>query len=283
MNILVRFVLMLGICFVTNAQAEERLNYFQVDGRYDYRTELLQLALSYSDQSPELIANSKIPVTRAMNLMKKGEITGIVSMATSEKREEDLLAIKIPILAGILGMRVFFIHNEDQAQFSAIEDISDLQNLTAGFGEHWADLKILTENGFKVEPVAKYQSLFNMLNAKRFDYFPRGINEIFGEYETQKKSLKNLIIEQGLAIYYSYPVYFFVSNQDEKLASKIRIGLEKSLADGRFKTLFLDHHHDLLEQLRFEKRRVFHLKNSALPDGAQIKNMHWWFDESKIE
>ena len=123
-----------------------------------------------------------------------------------------------------------------------------------------------------------------MLNAKRFDYFPRGINEIFGEYEKHKNSLSNIVVEKNIAIYYPYPVYFFVANEDEALASLIRTGLKKSLVDGKFKALFLRHHSQLLTALDFNNRLIFNLTNSELPKDVSIENMDWWLkEESRIK
>jgi hypothetical protein len=268
----------------SNTHAQENLNYFQVDGRYDYRTELLRLALSYSEQAPELISRPDIPVARATSLLRNGEITGIISTSTSHELEENLHAVKIPIMAGILGMRVLLIHRDDQLKFSNIRSFNELQSLVAGFGEHWEDLNILQENKLPVETAAKYPSLFDMLNAKRFDYFPRGINEIFGEYKRHEGRLLNIVIENSLAIYYPYPVYFFVAKKDKKLAEIIHYGLEQSLDDGQFKALFLRHHSELLAKLDFENRIIFNLTNSALPNDAYIENIDWWLeDESRIK
>lgn len=275
------FMASLTASLLTSAHGAEPLHYFQVDGRYDYRTELLKLVLSYSDNSPELVPRSDIPTARAARLMEKGKISGIISVATSRDREEKLHAIKIPILAGILGMRVFFIHKDDQPDFSGINTLNDLQAKVAGFGEHWGDLTILKENSLPVEPVAKYLSLFDMLNAKRFDYFPRGVNEIFGEYTKFKEASPNLAIEQDLGIYYPYPVYFFVDKNNLRIAKIIETGLQQALKDGKLKTLFLQYHSDLLRKLNFTQRRVFYLTNSSLPEDAVVKNMHWWFEENR--
>jgi hypothetical protein len=282
------YFLFLFLLFNTLAYAgEEKLDntnvfYFQTDERYVYRTELLKLVLSYSKSDNlliDLVANSSIPTARAADLMEKGRIRGIVSFATSVEREKKLRAIKIPIMAGILGMRVFLIHQEQQSEFSEITTYSQLKNYVAGFGEHWGDLAILRENGLNVVPVAKYQSLFNMLNAKRFDFFPRGVNEILAEYEKQIEVLPNLKIEEDIAIYYPYPVYFFVNKTDDELANRIQYGLEQAQQDGRFKTLFLSHHQGLMTKLNFEQRRVFNLENNNLPSRAEVINKSWWLKE----
>ncbi len=268
-------------------QAKEPLYYFQVDHRYNYRTALLELALSYTpndktEESISLLPEANIPMARATYLMAKNKIRGVVSLATTHEREAELLAIKIPIMAGILGMRVLLIHQSQQQQFSSINDKEQLKHYVAGFGEHWGDLSILKENGISVLPVAKYSSLFEMLNAQRFDFFPRGVNEIFSEFEIYKEQFPDLSIEKSLAIYYPYPVYFFVAKQDETIAQRIELGLEKALVDGRFKQLFLRHHKDLLQKLNFGKRAIFNLSNDSLPKDAQIDNMDWWL-QSKAE
>jgi len=268
-------------------QAKEPLYYFQVDHRYNYRTALLELALSYTsndktEESISLLPEANIPMARATYLMAKNKIRGVVSLATTHEREAELLAIKIPIMAGILGMRVLLIHQSQQQQFSSINDKEQLKHYVAGFGEHWGDLSILKENGISVLPVAKYSSLFEMLNAQRFDFFPRGVNEIFSEFEIYKEQFPDLSIEKSLAIYYPYPVYFFVAKQDAVLAQKIESGLEKALADGQFKQLFLLHHEDILQKLNFDNRAIFNLSNDSLPKDARIDNMDWWF-QSKAE
>lgn len=71
-------------------QAKDELYYFQVDGRYDYRTELLKLALSYTeldslDEGVTLQPEGNIPTARATYLMAKNKIRGIVSLAMSGK------------------------------------------------------------------------------------------------------------------------------------------------------------------------------------------------------
>lgn len=266
------------------------ISYFQVDGRYDYRTALLELALSYSpdDHSATLItlqAEPDIPIPRGIHLMTKDSIQGIVSLATTKEREEKLLAIKVPIMAGILGMRVFLIHKNNKETFLNIKNLSQLKQKVAGFGEHWGDISILKENNIPVLPVVKYPSLFEMLNAQRFDYFPRGVNEILGEYEENKYELEDLAIEQSLALYYPYPVYFFVNKSNVELAKRIEYGLQQALKDGRFESLFFYYHQGLLERLNFDNRIILSITNSSLPEDAKVINRSWWYKnkESRVD
>jgi len=118
-------LLLLTVC--SHALEKSEVSYFQTDHRYNYRTELLNLALSYSqteDVTIDLIPRPDIPTARAVNLMGKNKIRGVLSLATTIKREEELLAIKVPIMAGILGMRVFLIHKDLQIELSKVTNFS---------------------------------------------------------------------------------------------------------------------------------------------------------------
>lgn len=64
-----------------------------------------------------------------------------------------------------------------------------------------------------------------MLNHDRFDFLPRGVNEIFEEYALRKDLLENVIIEPHLALYIPGATYVFVSPKYPELAERLEIGL----------------------------------------------------------
>jgi hypothetical protein len=79
---------------------------------------------------------------------------------------------------------MFLINRSDAAKFTKVKTLDDLRQLQAGQGHDWPDTEILRFNGLNVQVSASYESLFTMLRAQRFDYFPRSIIEIWDE---QKK------------------------------------------------------------------------------------------------
>lgn len=261
--------------------AEETIRYFQTDLRYAYRIELLQLAL---DKTTESYGGYKLqPFTdgitqgRGVSLLKQGNVVNVAFLPTNVEREQELLAVKIPILRGILGYRVLLVHQQDVNHFKALESVKMLsERFLAGFGAHWADMAILEANGLRVEGVSRYESLLEMLNAHRFEYFPRGINEAWNEVEKYHTQFPNIVVEPEIALYYPYPVYFFVSPNNPKLAERIEAGLTSAIADGSFKRLFVKHHQHLFELANLSKRKVFILKNPFLPIDTPLPNTDWW-------
>ena len=57
--------------------------------------------------------------------------------------DKTMLPIRIPILKGLLGHRIFIIKKENQSRFNNIKTLADLKKLTAGQGTKWGDTKIL--------------------------------------------------------------------------------------------------------------------------------------------
>ncbi|MGS0680536.1 hypothetical protein ACVBIL_05155 [Shewanella sp. 125m-7] len=203
----------------------------------------------------------------------------VVFLATTVAREQDFLPVKVPIMRGILGHRLLLIHKDNQKKFGKIVDLAQLKRQTeAGFVVHWADMKILEHNNIRVQKQPIYENLFVMLSAKRFDYFPRGINEIWDEVITYRDSAPNLVVDKHIVLHYEYPVYFFVNKHNKKLAERIELGLERALKDGSFKRLFLAHHKTILSQAQLAERIQFNLDNPTLPPNTPKIDKSWWLN-----
>ena len=185
-------------------------------------------------------------------------------------------------MRGILGYRVFLIHKDGVKSFAAIKSFDELRTkFTAGFGSQWADMQILKANNMKVEGISTYESLFDMLGMKRFDYFPRGMNEAWVEIREKGKNYPNIVVDEHLALYYPFVVYFFVSKKNPALADRIRRGLEIALKDGSFKELFLVHHDIFIKQTHLDQRLLFKIPNPTLPPGTPEPDTSWWLKEKK--
>jgi len=277
-----KIALMLSLFFTANALCTPlTVRYFQTDGRYSYQIELLNIALDKTRDKygPIRLAAVKEQMTqsRALQFLQKGEQIDIAFLATNSDREQQLLPIKIPILRGILGYRVFLIHQESANSFASLTTFKQLQTTyKAGFGAHWADLEILKQNGIRVDETVKYNLLFSKLNNKRFDYFPRGINEAWEEIKRVSETYPNLAVEQHHALYYPYPVYFFVNKHNTQLAARIEEGLKIALDDGSFKASFMAYHQGIIEQANLKGRTTFRLDNPTLPLGTLEPDTSWW-------
>lgn len=260
------------------------IKHFQTDIRYEYRYNLLRLALQKTTATDGPLTLEALPykVTqkRGLAFLMDGGVD-VVSLATNIDREKQMLPIRIPILRGLLGYRVFLIHDKSKEKFKQVEVLDNLKDqFVAGFGIHWADYKILKANNIPVETSAIYKNLFDMLMAGRFDYFPRGINEAWNEVKRFGSQYPDIAVEDNIAFFYPYPTYFFVRKNNFKLAGRIERGLKLALEDGSFKKLFMDYHQDMINQAQLSDRLMFTLNNPNLPPGTPKIDSSWWLPQA---
>lgn len=238
-------------------------------GSVSYYGQLLRLALSKTEVSDgpfELIEYPHLlPTSRFLSEVKRKGVVDIAWSATSPVREQELLPIRVPLLKDLNSYRVFLIRKEDQPRFSHISNLAQLRAYRAGQGAHWPDTDILLANSLPVVTSAQYEPLFNMLQGKRIDYFPRGLDEVWNE--EQQHANKGLAIEQHLMLRYYSPQFFFVHKDNKTLADRVERGLKKAIADGSFDTLFnsIPTYKRGYEELQANKRKLFVLKTPKQP------------------
>jgi hypothetical protein len=161
----------------------------------------------------------------------------LIWSASTPLREEKMLAIKFNLLRELSDYRLLLIRKEDKEKFAAVRYLSDLRKFKAGVVGEWQDTKIFQMNNMPFVTAWGYEPMFKMLADKRFDYILRGPQEIWPELE-QHKNLP-IMAEEKLLVSYELPVYFFVHPKNEKLAVRIKKGLELAQKDGSLKTLFM--------------------------------------------
>jgi len=251
------------------------------DHRSEYPRKLLQIALTKTQPTHGKFIIEYAPVMnwkRAKIMLEGGSSIHIIQAATSEDWERDLIPIRIPIMKGILGNRIFLIKKQAQAKFSAINSLREIKQLSAGLEPNWSISSIFKQTGFKVELGNSYEGLFGMLVSGRFDYFPRGINEAFDEYAYRKDKYPDLHIEETLLLNLPLPVYFFVTPKKPDLAERIELGLNMMIKDGSFDQLFYRFHKAMLEQIDVSNRKVFHTVNPNLTIETPFGRKELWLD-----
>jgi ABC-type amino acid transport substrate-binding protein len=270
---------------VPGIAAETLIRYFPSGAIYEYRWKLLALALAHTRESDESFR--MIPYAadttqnRAVSLLQSGEID-VVALGTNAERESKILPVKIDILRGIVGFRVFLIRSADQARISQMDDVTLRKQLTLGLNSQWADLPVMRANGFSVATSSNYEALFDMLAAGRFDAFPRGLNEAQRELDERRQHYPQLAVEKTRALYFPYPVYFWVRKDNQALARRIERGLELSLADGSFRRTFEQYHAAEIATMRQERRHVLRLDSPILPKGTPQPDTSWWWHDSVV-
>jgi ABC-type amino acid transport substrate-binding protein len=213
---------------------------------------------------------------RSAALIDRNQGVDLFWATTTIERENLLHPIRIPLLKGLMKHKVFLIHADDQAKFSAVKNLEDLQELRAGQGADWPDTAIFLVNGIDVVTSTNYESLYKMLAAKRFDFFPRGSNQILSEL--RHNADKNIVVERELVLVYPAPVYFFVDSKNLQLAQRIEKGLRAMVQDGSFDRYFNNHPLivEALTELNLNERRAIYIHNPLLPEGASLEKNEIW-------
>lgn len=217
------------------------------------------------------------PVTqgRSLQLLDSGELT-VAWSGTSIVREKEFRPIRVPMYLGLLGVRVPVIRKNDVARFRSITDEQTLQDMVACQGDQWPDSDILEHNQYRVERVALYESMFKMLQAGRCDYFPRSIIEVHGELSDPGRS--DLMAYEGLLLSYPFPMYYFMSYQQEAKASDLERKLYEYATSGKLLTFMKTHptSRETFPLTRFKDSTIFYLHNPDLPTDTPISDTALW-------
>ena len=237
------------------------------DVRNRYYLAILTLALdkTIATHGPYQLLAHHLPMQQGRTIVElQKQALDIMWTVTSIEREKQLVPILIPLLKGLLSHRIFIINKQDQARFAAIKNIDQLRLLSAGQGHDWPDLKILRHNNLPTFSSSSYLGLLGMLSLRRFDYFPRGINEAWQEVATIAPD--NLMVEQTLLLQYPSPIYFFFNSSNKALKERVEQGLLLAIEDGSF-DLHLYNHPSIKQALQLSKmsqRTLITLKNPLL-------------------
>jgi hypothetical protein len=250
------------------------------DARTDYPLQLLTLALTKSKTPFVLQPSDDVMVQeRALKeLQKNSGRIHIMWTMTSKERERIARPIRIPIYKGLIGWRLALVNAPAGALFKSVISLDDLGAFVAGQGHDWPDTAILRANALPVQTTASYPSLFEMLRAKRFDYFPRSVVEIWAE--AGRYAADDIVIDPHIAVHYPTAFYFFVAKENNKLARAVETGLEIAIKDGSFNLLFFKHHQAILERAGLDTRRTIELRNPLLPEETPLHRKELWFRPS---
>jgi hypothetical protein len=251
------------------------------DAKQSYYIDLLSLILAASqDKYGEY---QLIPVTLDMSqgrtsiMVQQGEGIDVTWRMTSKALENDLQAVYIPMLKGLMGVRIAIIRREDVDTFSPNLSLAQLKLLSAGQGHDWPDSDILRHNGFDVIE-GRASSMLAMLEKRRFDYFPRAIHEPWLEIENKTK----FVIDEHFLLKYPAPMYFFTNKKNQRLAQRIKYGFTNLIESGAFDEFFYHHTvtQNILVKANLSQRKVFILENPLLSAQSRklLSNKSLWLD-----
>lgn len=226
------------------------------DARNHYPVDLLNFILArYCPECRSRESVYSMSKARAFNeLSNSSSRINITWATTSPEREKDFTAIKIPIDKGLMGCRIPFVTEDAERKLASVKTPADLKRFKFGQGSDWPDSDILSKNGYYVERVVSYPSLFLMLLSRRFDLLPRSVLEINLEHKAHGN--KDIIIDKYIAISYPDAFYYFTSKSDVEVSTVVKLALEKSIKDGSFDKFFRRYFSRDIESLNMKSRRV---------------------------
>lgn len=263
--------------------AERVLRYFPGGSIYEYRWKLLEIVLNHAPDAsgPYRLQPYPEEVTqnRGVSLLQAGAID-VIALGTNAEREEKMLPIRVDILRGIVGLRLLVIRATDQERIARMDDRAFCRQLLFGLNSQWADLPIMQANGLSVITSPNYENLFGMLAVGRFDAFPRGLNEAKRELDDHKTSFPQLAIERTRALFFPFPIYFWVNKDNTALAKVIESGLMASLADNSFRSFFERYHANEIAEMKTAKRHIIMLDNPILPASITETDTSWWWPDA---
>lgn len=274
-------VLFCGI-FTGLSQAEPGLRICQHEPeKYAYRIELSNLILARTAEryGPRRILPSASPdpsQDRCLVMLRDGQVD-LAFMPPTEERLRDFKMLPVDLHNGMLGYRVLLIHRTDAARFAKVNSLDDLRKLRGGFGSQWSDFALFARNRLPVIGMVNPDNLLPMLNKHRFAYYHRGLHEAWKELESHAQQYPQLLVEPHLALVYDLPVFLTFNRHATALERRFAEGLTLIKADGSFRTLFLRHFGNLVQQAQLDKRTLIPI-DYPTPAGLPARDTSLWLE-----
>lgn len=267
-------VWILSGCVVESALANDMMYYklwSSSEGRQAYEVQLFKTAmeLTASDYPPYVLTqyNFQFGSHRGRREVAVGNKVNFY-VAPPRKPGDDLyeevVAIPIPIMKGLLGYRKLVVDVESVESFAGIKSLEELKKFKVGQGRGWPDVRVYKNAGFVIDDSAQFNDLFDMLDQGRFDFLPLGIMEADKALTTLGRGNKSLTTIDSLFIYYPLPVVFQVRAEEKLLIERLQLGLQRATENGQLEELFYAHFADALSALAKEDYQLIVLDNPHL-------------------
>lgn len=249
------------------------ISQFEAHANIVYEVNLLTLAMekSVSEFGPyeiEGVDKGYMTHSRAMELMRSKHIENYVKVLgynSEEIQRNKLDFADFPVYLGLLSYRTCFTSKSQRKKLSRINSLGEFTSLIQATGVGWVDTAILSANNIEVREIPNVRAIYEMVARKRIDVFCRGANEALSDYE-ENKSIKGLMYDRSLAMYYPNPHFFHVNKDNKLLRDRLTLGLEKAYHDGSLQELWSQVFGDSVAFVGGQGRKVFELRNPLVDD-----------------
>ncbi len=238
------------------------------DVRGDYFNELYVLIMEATkhDFGEYLVEKKSLysPQERTLLEIVSGKKVNVAIQVARSEWEKKTIPIYIPVGKGLMSYRLFLVKKDDLSTFSKVKTLDELKKIKMGLQVQWTITRALKPQGFRIVDGTSYEGMFGMLNRGRFKCFPRGLNEIYPEFNEWKPRCPDMVIEPTLSLFVPLPNFIFVSPAYPRLAERMEIGLKRIIANGEFDKLFETHHGKVFSKARLDERTIFYASNPLL-------------------
>lgn len=274
---LIAVLFTLGLALATG-QERPKLVFEKGQGGYEIAVLRAALDVTQAEYGPVDLQPLGQPLTenRAIAVLNQGGFD-VTYMALTAQRETQVLPIRVDLSRGTQGYRLLLTRQDLAERVARATNLEALRaQFTVGFGAQWADLEIFLDNGFRTVTATEPRFLYPMLENGRFDIFPRGLNEVWRNLDSNRDLAPHVVVAENVAILYPLVNCFVVARGNLTLAARLTLGLDRLLADGTLKRMFTAAYSRDLQRARLDTRTVIVLPNRNLPRGGPAFETSWW-------
>lgn len=220
---------------------------------------------------------------RARAMLRRGEVN-VADFGSGAEFEKAFNAVYFPIDRGLLGYRLSLIHYSLENEFARVGNLTQLRRFRAGQGLGWSNNAIMQAAGISVVTGPTLESLFPMLEAKRFDFLPLGMNEVYGFSEQYGDFAPSMVVDPHVLLIYRFARLFYLRPDCTELHAMILSGLKRAFAEGAFQKLLASDPsvRRALQRAKLAQRTTITIDNPQLTDAFLTIPDEYYFKPSEF-
>lgn len=251
------------------------------DISFDYYQGLLQRALELGAKGravPAIVQTAEMEQGRAVRELSLNRSLDVIWLGADSRHAPRLQAVPIPLERGLIGFRILLVHQQRLPALDEVQQLDHLKKLYGCQGLGWPDTDVLQNAGLKILTSPGFENLFKQVQAKRCDYFPRGLFEAATELRERQARYPDLREYSDLMLHYPLAIYFYTRTEDTVLQQWLTDGLEQMIDSGELLKYMQQHPltRHVFPLRQFKPSRWFEFVNPSLPDAA-LHNQRYWF------
>ena len=201
---------------------------------------------------------------RQLKGLEAGEQFSVTVSHAKERWNNAAIRVPFPLVRGLASYRLFFTTPNILPALNKVSSLKDFYQFSFGQGVGWSTSRFLEDKHFRIVYGSRYEGLFVMLTANRFDLLMRSPYELTGEHVNLSQQYPSLTYSTRTAMLTYLPMYFYVSDKQPELAARIEKGLKTAFQAGQLDALYEKYFHSSLALIHSSELRVFWINNTNI-------------------